>query len=63
MTVTTASGSKVSIGQTTAATIAAACTALTYVPVGEVQILGEFGDQPNDATFTSTSAWPSAHSA
>jgi len=55
MTVTTASGSKVSIGPTTAAANAAAYAALTYVPIGEVQNLGEFGDQSNDVTFTSLS--------
>lgn len=55
MTVTTASGSKVSIGPTTAAATAAAYAALAYVPTGEVQNLGEFGDQSNDVTFTSLS--------
>lgn len=53
MTVTTASGSKIYIGPTTAADDAAEYAALAYVEIGEVQNLGEFGDQANDVTFTS----------
>lgn len=55
MSVTTASGSKVYIGPTTAAADAAAYEALTWVEIGEVQNLGEFGDQASDVTFTSLS--------
>lgn len=55
MSVTTASESKVYIGPTTAAANAAAYAALSWVEIGEVQNLGEFGDQANDVTFTSLS--------
>jgi hypothetical protein len=55
MSVTTAAGSKVSIGPTTAAANLAAYQALSYVEVGEVQNLGEFGDQANDVTFIALS--------
>lgn len=53
--VTTASGAKVYIGPTTTAADAAAYALLTWVEIGEVQNLGEFGDQSNDVTFTSLS--------
>lgn len=56
MAVTTASGSKIYIGPTTAAADLAAYKALTpWVEIGEVQNLGEFGDQANDVTFASLS--------
>lgn len=49
----TAAGSKFYIGpvNTTAAN-AAAYAALTYTEVGEVESIGEFGDQSNSVTFT-----------
>lgn len=59
--ITTASGSTIAIGPATPVTganeaaIIAAYKALTFVPVGEVQNLGEFGDEANDVTFTSLS--------
>lgn len=55
MTVHTASETKVYIGPTTVAADAAAYAALTWVEIGEVQSLGEFGDAANDVTFTSLS--------
>ncbi|MFG1371488.1 iron ABC transporter substrate-binding protein [Xanthobacter oligotrophicus] len=56
MTVTTTSGTKIYIGP--AVTAAAADTtaefaALTYVEVGEVQNLGEFGDESSSVSFAS----------
>lgn len=51
--INTAAGAKISIGPTTAADTAAEYAALTYVEVGEVENLGEFGDQSSDVTFTS----------
>lgn len=55
MTVTTTSGTKIYIGP--AVTAAAADTlaelkALTYVEVGEVESLGEFGDESSIVTFS-----------
>jgi hypothetical protein len=61
MSITTASGAKIYIGPTTAVTgandaaIITAYKALTYVEIGEVESLGEFGDAANDVTFTSLS--------
>ncbi|TPN44459.1 iron ABC transporter substrate-binding protein [Mesorhizobium sp. B1-1-4] len=55
MSVSTASETKVYIGPTTPAADAAAYAALTWVEIGEVQSVGEFGDQANDVTFTSLS--------
>lgn len=57
MSITTASGSKVYIGPVPADTVDTITefAALTYVEIGEVQNLGEFGDQSNDVTFTSLS--------
>lgn len=51
--INTAAGAKISIGPTTAADTAVEYAALTYVEIGEVENLGEFGDQSNDVTFTS----------
>jgi hypothetical protein len=51
--INTASGAKISIGPTTPAGTEAEYSALTYVEIGEVENLGEFGDQSNDVTFTS----------
>lgn len=59
--ITTASGSTIAIGPATPVTganeaaIITAYKALAYVPIGEVQNLGEFGDEANDVTFTSLS--------
>ncbi|MFU0503655.1 iron ABC transporter substrate-binding protein [Pseudaminobacter sp. NGMCC 1.201702] len=55
MSVTTASGAKIFIGPTTAAADAAAYAALVYTEIGEVESLGEFGDEAADVTFTSLS--------
>lgn len=55
MSVHTASETKVYIGPTTAAADAAAYAALTWTEIGEVQSIGEFGDQASDVTFTSLS--------
>ena len=55
MSVNTASGWKVSIGPTTPAADATAYAALTYAPFGEIQSIGEFGDEAADVTFTSLS--------
>lgn len=56
MSVTTATGSKLSIGPVPAASVdtASEYAALTpYVQVGEVEDLGEFGDESNSVEFTS----------
>jgi hypothetical protein len=50
--ITTTSGAKVFIGPSTAAADAAAYAALTFTEVGEVENIGEFGDQSADITFT-----------
>lgn len=55
MSVTTASGARLFIGPTTPAADAAAYAALDWVEVGEVESLGEFGDEAADVTFTSLS--------
>lgn len=55
MSVHTASETKVYIGPTTPAADASAYGALAWVEIGEVQSIGEFGDQANDVTFTSLS--------
>lgn len=52
MSVNTAAGSRFSIGTTTPATDEAAYEADTWVEVGEIENLGEFGDQVSAATFT-----------
>lgn len=57
MTVTTASGSKIYVHPTAQqpADLAAYKALTGYVEIGEVQNLGEFGDQSNDVTFASLS--------
>jgi hypothetical protein len=53
MAVDTAAGSKFYIGpQDSTADNQSAYEALSYVQVGEVENLGEFGDQFNEVTFT-----------
>lgn len=53
MTVNTASGSKLFIGGTTPTATLVAFQALTWVEVGEIEDLGEFGDESGQVTFTS----------
>ena len=53
MTVNAAGGSKFYIGTTQAAASQAEFEADTYTEVGEVENLGEFGDQANIITFAS----------
>lgn len=55
MTVQTAAGSRLFIGSVAAATVdtKAEYEALTYVEVGEIEDLGEFGDKANEIKFTS----------
>lgn len=52
MPVNTAAGATLSIGTTAAATDETSYAADTYVEVGEIESLGEFGDQVSAATFT-----------
>lgn len=52
MPVNTAAGATLSIGTKTTATDEASYAADTYVEVGEIENLGEFGDQVAAATFT-----------
>jgi hypothetical protein len=54
MAVNTAAGATLSIGPVAAATIdtIAEFEALTFVEVGEVEDLGEFGDEASEITFT-----------
>ncbi len=52
MTIRTAAQSTISIGTTTAASTLQEYEADTYVEIGEVEDLGEFGDQANEVTFT-----------
>lgn len=52
MPVNTAAGATFSIGTKTPATDATSYAADTYVEVGEIENLGEFGDQVSAATFT-----------
>jgi hypothetical protein len=51
MTINTASGSKVYIGTTASASTLTQFEADTYILVGEVENLGEFGDQSSEVTF------------
>lgn len=53
--VNTASGAKFYIGGSTAVANLAAYQALTWVEVGEVEDLGEFGDESDQVTFTALS--------
>ena len=53
MTVQTAAASTLAIGTTTSATNQSEFEADTYATVGEVEDLGEFGDEAEEVTFTS----------
>lgn len=55
MTVNTASGAKLFIGGTAAADTQEEFEALTWVEVGEIEDLGELGDESEQVTFTSLS--------
>jgi hypothetical protein len=55
MTIGTASGSKFFIGTTVEAETQAEFEADTYIEVGEVEDLGEIGDQSEQVTFTALS--------
>ncbi|WP_420478232.1 hypothetical protein [Brevundimonas sp. FT23028] len=52
MAIGTSEGSGVFIGPVTTATTEAALAALTYVEIGSVESIGEFGPQANDSAFT-----------
>lgn len=52
MTVNTAAGSTLAIGTTAAATTINEFEADTYQEVGEIEDLGEFGDQAEEINFT-----------
>lgn len=52
MPVNTAAGARFSIGTTAPATDEASYEADNWVEVGEIENLGEFGDQVSSATFT-----------
>lgn len=53
MSINAAAGSKLYIGGTTAAANLTAFEALTWTAVGEIEDLGEFGDQSEAISFTS----------
>ncbi|MNR12845.1 Phage tail protein [compost metagenome] len=53
MAIATSQGAKIFIGPTTPADTEAEYVALTWVEVGEVETLGEFGDSAQAVTFTS----------
>lgn len=53
MAIASTTGARIFIGPTTAAADLAAYQALTYVEIGEVESIGEFGDQASTITFTS----------
>lgn len=55
MTVNTAAGSKFYIGTTVAADTVPEFEADSFTEVGEVEDLGEFGDEAGEATFTALS--------
>ncbi len=52
MPINTAAGARFSIGTKTIATDAASYALDTYVEVGEIENIGEFGDEVSAATFT-----------
>lgn len=52
MAIGTSEGSTVFIGPVTTATTQSALAALTYVEIGSVESIGEFGPQKQDVTFT-----------
>lgn len=51
MAIGTSEGSTVFIGPVTSATDQSALAALTYVEIGSVESIGEFGPQANDSSF------------
>lgn len=53
MSISTASGSQVFIGTTTAAENLSQFITDTYTEIGEVEDLGEFGDESEEVTFAS----------
>lgn len=53
MTINTAANAVISLGTTTLATTQTQYEADTYVEIGEVESIGEFGDESNTVTFTS----------
>lgn len=55
MTINSAGGSKLYIGTTQAAASVAEFQADTYIEVGEVEDLGEFGDESEEITFAALS--------
>ena len=55
MTVNSAGGSKIFIGSTDELTLQAEFEAESWVEVGEVENLGEFGDEASPITFTALS--------
>ncbi len=63
MTIGTASGAKIYIGAANADpdTVLATYQADSYVEVGEVEDLGEFGDESTDVTFDSLSRGRTRH--
>lgn len=52
MAINSAAGAKVYIGPVTAAATVSAYAALTYVEIGKVETVGEFGDAASMITFT-----------
>lgn len=52
MAIGTSEGSTVFIGPVTAATTESALLALTFVEIGKVESIGEFGPQAQDVSFT-----------
>lgn len=55
MTINTASGAKLSIGSTSPAALLAEFLADSYIEVGEIEDLGEFGDESERVKFTALS--------
>lgn len=53
MAINTASGARLFIGGTNAAATLVQFNALTWIEVGEIEDLGEFGDEAEQVTFTS----------
>lgn len=53
MAIASTTGAKIYIGPTTAAATASAYGALSWVEIGQVESIGEFGDSASTITFTS----------
>jgi hypothetical protein len=53
MAIASTTGARVYLGPTTAAATASAYSGLSYTEIGEVESIGEFGDQASTITFTS----------